>query len=158
MKKFKRTILKITETGISWFKYALAVFMIIEGFLTMCAPTESVHGALGFIYSSRISLVILGFIFVVSGSILLYAKIRRSRKWTGRGLLAVYLCFLFATIIQAVAYSGVLSAWVGNLLFTMIVGGLYLRWKYKTEYINPNYFYERTWHLRKDTPDRPDLD
>ena len=130
------------ENVISGFKYLLSVMMMGSGILTTIAPITQVDGALGFIYSTRISLVFFGIIFFICGLILLCGKIRKSKKWTGKGLLYIYLCFLFATLINMAAFGFFpVGHWIGNLIFAIITGLLWLRWKFKTEYVNPNHFH-----------------
>ena len=127
------------ERIIGAFKYLLAGVMMLSGVQTMFVPTIQVDGLLGIIYGSRISLVIFGLIVFASGAILLYGKITKSKRWTGVGLMSVYCCLLFATIIQLVAFSTP-DSWVANGIMALITGALWLRWRFKTAYINPNHF------------------
>lgn len=122
------------------FKYLLAVFMIVTGIATMFSPVTPMDGALGIVYGSRLSLVAFGTLFSFSGGSLLYGKIKRSRKWTGLGLMLIYLCFMFATFLNGVALGWEVSAWFPNLIGSLITGALYLRWRFKTAYVDPNHF------------------
>ena len=150
MNKYVRLARLSGEYAISGFKYLIALFMILSGVLTAITPVEPASGALGVLYSSRLILVALGAIFAYCGGMLLYGKIRKSRKWTGRGLMAIYLCFVFAVLIQLSAYGfGDPSQWVGNLIASIIIGALWLRWKFKTEYIKTNHFRDDIRHLRE---------
>lgn len=145
---------KFRERAIGAFKYILAIFMMYAGVTTALSPTQSVPGSFGFVYSSRISLVIFGIIFFISGSILLYGKIRRSRRWTGKGLLLIYLCFLFATLVNGISLGGNPSVWVYNFFGTIITASLWLRWKFKTEYVDRKHFVDdliETEQLRRQT-------
>jgi hypothetical protein len=121
------------------FKYVLAVAMIISGPLNAFGPLTPLDGALGFIYNSRVTLIFLGIIFTLSGLALLIGKIIKSKKWVGRGLMAIYLCFLFAAILNALAFQD-MSTWIGNAVLAIITGLLWLRWKFQTQYINPRHF------------------
>lgn len=117
----------------------------------MFGELTPMDGALGFLYETRASLVFFGILFACSGLMLLYGKWRRSRKWTGRGLMFIYCEFLFATIINGIAYNWVPGYWVGNAVATAIVAALWLRWKFKTEYVNPRHFRDDMHHFRGDT-------
>lgn len=128
------------EFAISVFKYIIAGYMILAGAVTMVDSGDSTVSALGFIYNTRIGLIIVGLVVLTSGVVLLYGKLRKSKKWTGRGLFYVYLCFAFAAILNFVAYAGDWTFWLGNALSALVTGALWLRWKFKTEYINPNHF------------------
>ena len=134
------------ERLISAFKWLLALFMILAGILTMFTPLTPMSGVLGYIYSTRISLVIFGIIFSSCGGMLLYGKMRRSRVWTGRGLMGIYLCFTFATLLQGVAYGWHPGYWANNLIMALITGALWLRWRLKTAYIDPRHFYDEPKH------------
>lgn len=133
---------EIIEKGLGAFKYALAVFMMYAGVATCIAPLTPASGSLGFLYSTRISLVIFGIIFFISGFMLFYGKVTKSRYWTGKGLLAIYLCFVFATVLNFIATTGTAGFWMPNAIAAIITGALWLRWKFKTEYINPHHFRE----------------
>jgi hypothetical protein len=131
---------KFIENAIGAFKYVLAVFMMYAGVTTAFGPLHPLSGQLGFLYSTRIWVVIFGIVFFFSGLTLLYGKLKRSRKWTGRGLFAIYTCFLFATVLNALTYHFNPGFWVANLVGTLITGALWLRWKFKTEYFNRRHF------------------
>lgn len=115
-------------------KYILAVFMMYAGIMTTMLPPEP-SSRLGFIYESRVSLVVFGIIFFLSGLTLLVGKIKKWRRVEGWGLMANYLCFFFAFILNWVGL-GWGAAW-GNLIVAVVVAGLYLRWKYHIFYYEP---------------------
>lgn len=138
--RFETRLALLWEYALGAFKWLLALFMILEGFATMFSPVTPLDGRLGWLYSSRLTLIIFGFIFLASGLMLLWGKIRRSKKWVGHGLLAIYLCFLFATLIQFVARPNVVIEYLPNLIGSLVIGALWLRWKMKTKYINPKHF------------------
>ena len=132
---------KYVDKAISGFKYLLALFMMYAGVATVFfVPVSEMGGALGIIYDYKISLVILGIIFFLSGLSLLYGKIKRSRVWTGRGLMSIYLSFLFAALLQIAAFPTDPVQWAGNLIAALICGLLWLRWKFKVSYWNPKHF------------------
>lgn len=111
---------------------------MLAGALT---PLSAIEGTkLGFLYANPYSLVVIGLIIFVSGGMLMYGKIRKSKLWTGRGLMWIYMCFLFAAILNFVAFDGAVASWLSNLILAFITAGLWLRWKNKTEYINPRHF------------------
>lgn len=125
---------------ISGFKWILSIFMMYAGISTAISPIVPIEGTLDFLYNSRTMLVLIGIAFFVSGAILFYGKWRKKRKATGIGLMAIYLCFVFATILQAIVYAGDPAAWISNFIVSMITGALWLRWKFQTEYVDPKIF------------------
>ena len=121
---------------ISVFEYIVAGYMLLAGVLTMfIAPDQNVTNFMHAIYGTRIGVVVVGLIIVISGGALMIGKIRKSNKEHGRGLFYVYLCFFFAAILNAVAYAGDPTVWVSNAIMAVIMGVLWLRWRMKTEYI-----------------------
>lgn len=129
----------LSEKALGAFKYLLSGYMMLAGIVTSLGPPVDVSGPLTFLYTSRISLLLFGLIFFLSGLALLYGKIRKSRRWTGHGLFAIYMCFTFFAALNYVAI-GELTSWIGNLIAAVVVGSLWLRWRFKTQYINPNHF------------------
>lgn len=127
---------RLVSAALSIFKYIVALFMMYAGAATMFAHAEDDGSRLGWLYESRTTLVILGFIFFLSGAVLLYGKVRKMRKTIGYGLMLVYLCFLFATILTCYGY-GFKDA-IPNGIGTIITGALYLRWKYHIYYYQPS--------------------
>lgn len=127
------------ERLISAFKYLLAIFMIVAGIATAIQPLYPTP-YLGFIFAHRLTLVAFGMIFSCSGFTLLIGKLRKRRKIVGAGLLAIYLCFFFSTFLNGAAFGWVMDAWLANAIATLITGALYLRWRMKTEYIDPKHF------------------
>lgn len=132
------TFHKWSERALSVFKYIIGGYMMLAGLVTPFSADEGT--TLGWIYSNPYSLTVLGIIVFVSGAMLVYGKIRKSKLWTGRGLMWIFMCFLFAAILNFVAYEGDWTYWLGNLFAAIITGALWLRWKNKTEYINPKHF------------------
>lgn len=136
----KRTYEAWAERAIGGFKYLIAGYLMLSGAFTAFGPGDPSVSAMHGLYTNHISLFILGSLIFLSGFTLLVGKLMKSRKWTGRGLFAVYLCYLFATILNFIAYSGDPALWLGNAIGFIVVGALWLRWKFKTEYVNPRHF------------------
>jgi hypothetical protein len=133
----KYTWAKVWEGSLTVFKFIIAIFMMVAGVMTCFGPLTPMDGALGWVYQSRIALVSFGVVFFLSGLTLFYGKARRSRRWTGHGLMAVFCCFWFAAILETIADN---SVSYGNFIAALILAALYLRWKFKMTYINPRHF------------------
>jgi peptidoglycan/LPS O-acetylase OafA/YrhL len=140
---------KWSERGIGAFKYLISGYMMLVGALTPFAPPE--HTAhLSWLYATHAGLFVAGVVIFLSGAALMYGKVRRSKRWVGKGLMYVYMCFVFATLLNFVAYNGDWTVWVGNAIVALITGALWLRWKFKTQYINKNHFKRDIEELTKD--------
>lgn len=125
------------ERALGAFKYIVAIFMMVAGVLTPLQDLEHVDSPLGFIYESRAALSIFGVIFFLSGAVLFYGKMMKRKKWTGVGLFSIFACFLFSGILDTVARG---TPSIGNFVCSIIMAALYLRWRFKTAYIDPNHF------------------
>lgn len=136
------------ENALSGVKYAIALLVMLAGASAMFAPLTPISGPLGLLYATRWGLVLFGVVTVASGLALFIGKVIRSKKLTGRGLMACYMCLLFATIIQGLAFMWDPGTWLLNAIFTIITGALWLRWKFKTEYVNPKHFREEVARMR----------
>lgn len=112
-------------------KYVIGAFMMYAGIVTIFADT-GLAAEPAFVYESRVALALIGTLFFISGLTLFAGKLTKMRRVTGHGLFAVYNCFLFATLLSWF-YFGFVDA-LGNLIGTLVVGGLYLRWKYHIYY------------------------
>lgn len=122
---------RVITLALSGFKYFIALFMMYAGIATMfVAPTPGTK--LGIIYENKVSLVILGIIIFLSSAALFFGKLFKHHVLQGWGLFAVYNCYLFAGLLNWYAV-GWAAAW-SNLLGALIVGALYLRWKYHIYY------------------------
>lgn len=119
------------------FKYILAVGMMVSGVLTPFNGAVDPGGS--WIYSSVVALTIYGIIFFLAGLWLFVGKIRKSRHQTGQGLMAIFCCFIFAISMNAsvVGWEALAGS---NMVVCVIVGLLYLRWRFKTAYMNPDHF------------------
>lgn len=121
---------RVLARVLSGIKYLFAAYMMIAGVLTcFMSPTPS---KLGFFYSTRATLVVIGVIIFLSGLTLMVGKIKKNRELTGHGLFAVYLCYLFAFFLNWYAL-GWWAAW-SNGICAVILGALYIRWKYQILY------------------------
>jgi len=127
---------RLVSATLSGLKYLIAVLMILSGINTMFFDEPVDVSRLGFIYENRWTLFAFGVFFFISGMTLLVAKIKKMRRIVGYSLMTIYLTFLFVSILNWYAF-GVGQA-VGNIIGAVVVGGLYLRWKYHIYYYEPS--------------------
>lgn len=136
----KDKVFRAVSPVLTTVKYILAIFMIIAGVATMCSPITPLDGALGFIYTHRLALIGIGLVFSGSGLGLLIGKLTKNKCLTGRSLMAIFCCFLFASLLQGQAYGWGFHAWIPNAIAAVLVGLLWLWWRFKTHYINVHDF------------------
>jgi uncharacterized membrane protein YccC len=147
---------RILNIFISVLEYFIGGYLMFNGGFTIIAdPDETVVGLMHLLYGTHIGLVIAGILVLLSGFTLVMSKIRKSNKWHGRGLFFVYLCYTFATVLNYVAYHGILGLWLGNAIGALVVGILWLRWKFKNDYLNPRHMYSEIRQIKPDPPPLP---
>lgn len=116
----------------------------------MFMPVHEDNGSFGIIYNNKVSLFVLGVIFFTCGAVLLLGKLCKKKYWVGKGLFACFLCFTFAAFVNMAA-EGIttLSAWLPNTVAATLTAGLWLWWKFKTEYLNIQEFRQHAIALDK---------
>lgn len=145
-------MLKVIDYGLSILKYLIGIFMFVIGLATMFAPITHSVSMLGLLFAYRATWVVCGVTFAASGAWLLYGKLTKNRIATGHGLMAIYLCLVFATVVNGFLTHWLLASWLGNAIFAVVVGLLYLRWKFRVAYIDSNKFATDIDGLRHDSP------
>jgi len=137
----KAIFFRVIEPILVVIQYLLALFMSIAGVATMLSPVKPLGtGALGFLYSSRFWLVCFGLVFLGAGLWLLAGKLFKKRHWVSRALMTIFMCFIFAVLLNGIAISWSVDVWLGNTVGAAVTGLTWLWWKFKTEYINAGDF------------------
>lgn len=113
------------------FKYLIAVSMMVSGVTTILADPIP-ESNLAIIYETKATLVVFGIIFFVLGVALFVSKLFKWKRIQGWSLFGIYVSYMFAFFSNWIGL-GWDSAW-GNLILAIIMGGLYLRWKYHIYY------------------------
>jgi len=144
MTKFFDLVQNVFEYGLT-----LVFTMAAIGELTYSEPVAD--GFFGFLFSSPVVSVIYAVWFALMALTLLYAKWRRKKKIHKFALMSMYLTTLY-TLGLTVFALGFVNI-VDDIVIGLIAAFCWMRWKFKTEYINPAEFHEETWPLRDDTPD-----
>jgi hypothetical protein len=122
---------RIVSGALAWFKVFVAVFLMYAGIATLFLQGDTTT-KLDIVYANRFVLATLGMLIFLSGATLFYGKVFKHRRIEGYGLFAAYNCYLFAGILNWYAI-GWDAAW-SNLIGALIMGLLYLRWKYHIYY------------------------
>lgn len=124
-------------------EYALA-FMFIRGGLLILISGESLvlPGILTYLVGAE-AIVVYGAMFLITGILLVYAKLAKAKR-----LHKFILLFMFLTCVYVIALSIVINGLAPRLLISLTValvsGAMWLRWKFRTEYIDTHTFKEET--------------
>lgn len=84
-------------------------------------------------------------------SLLAYAKLFKKKKMRKHVLVAVYFVGTF-TFLMGWLLAGIALPLLDNLIMGFAAGACWLYWKFKTEYIDPNQFFNEISELREDLP------
>lgn len=142
---------RVIERIISGVEYLISLVFINSGIQLFFLPDIVGNGPL-FILGHHIALIIYALWFIFWALVLVYTKIFKKRKWHSRTLLILYLTALY-TAMLTIAIVGWVDA-IDDIFVALILAACWLRWKFKTEYLSPNYFRKSTEVLRTDLPPR----
>lgn len=129
----------------------IIVLLIIGGVSLFFADPVNSGGPVARLIGSQAAAYFYGIVFIAEGLGLTLSKTLRRKKFHKNMLLIIYLTLLF-TILLEIALVGFGIEVIDNIVASVAAGWCWIRWKFKTEYIDPTEFYEATSHLRDDLP------
>jgi len=139
------------EKLFSALEYALAALWIYGGINSFFANPLSGPSPIYELLAGQEAIYFYALLFFVNGALLVYAKVFKKKKLHLVSLAGMYLTCIYVLILSYLL--GVLS--LGSLL-TVAAGVAaavcWMRWKFRTEYLNPEQFRESLNDLRDDTP------
>lgn len=144
--------MKKREIFYSVLEYILAALWIRGGVNILFFGVEPVTlpGFLTYLVGAE-AIVVYGCLFLLTGLSLLYAKWWKKKTLHKYVLMVMYLTCIYVLVL-AVLINGLSS----GLLLTIFAGvtsaALWIRWKFKTEYIDPGEFDKELEELRSDLP------
>lgn len=132
-------------------EYVLAALFIYGGFNSLFSDPLETFSPVYDLLAGQEAIYVYAIIFLATGFSLLIAKLFKYKKVHRVSLAVMYLTCLYVLILSYLI--GVLSA--GSLL-TVFAGvaaaACWVRWKLKTEYIDPDHFSAELEDLRDDLP------
>lgn len=136
----------------SFTEYVIAALFIYGGLSLIGHPPIEAEGVLWILLGGTGALYVYMVWFLFLGSALLYAKLRQRKKLHKNILLCIYLTTIY-TATLAVAFFGF---HITHILDDLVVGLLsalfWIRWKFRTEYIDPVEFQKTIEKYRDDLP------
>lgn len=133
-------------------EWLLVVLFFVAALIEVTTPNPITNGVLGFLLSEPIILVIYATWFALMAFGLAYSKIRKKKRLHKYSLMAMYLTTIY-TFVLALAGGAGMESLLDDVIIGIIAAACWMRWKLRTEYINPRKFYDVVWELREDTPD-----
>lgn len=138
------------EIVYSLVEYVLAALFIRGGINVLFFDVEpaTLPGYLTYLVGEA-AIFIYGAMFLVTGLLLLYAKWFRKKRCHKFALLVMYLTCIYVFVLS-VMINGLST----GIILTVVVGiasaALWVRWKFKTEYIDINAFKKEIRQLTKE--------
>lgn len=148
MRKFKDYLAHFLE-------WALVALFALGSIQTIGAPPLTGEGFLVVWLGGEAALIVYGVWFGAIAVWLALSKIFRWKQAHKNALAAIYLTTIY-TFSLAWAIFGLDWSLIDDVVVGVVAAALWLRWKLKTEYIDPNQFEDELAELRDDLP--PDLD
>lgn len=135
---------------------AVVEYLVCLVFLNSAAQlfyTPSIAGkGILFMLGTHTALVVYAVWFIFWALALVYAKVKKKKKLHRNALMVLYLTTVYTAILTA-AIIGVPDA-IDDMVLGVIIAACWLRWKFKTEYLSPDFFRASTEHMRDDLPPR----
>lgn len=144
--------MKKREIFYSIVEYLLAALWIRGGINILFFDVEPVAlpGIFTYLVGAE-AIIVYGALFVLTGLAMVYAKLAKKKTLHKYVLMTMYLTCLYVLII-AIAVNGLhWGLWL-TILAGIVSAALWVRWKFKTEYINPDEFDKTLEELRDDLP------
>lgn len=134
-----------------FFEYVLAALFIRGGINVILNAEPLVLPGIFTYLVGPVAILVYGALFLLTGLLMLYAKIGKRKRLHKHVLMTMYLTCIYVFILAVL-----LNGFTTGLLMTIAVGFvsayLWLRWKIRTEYLDPAYFHKMTAELRDDLP------
>lgn len=135
-------------------EYVLAVLWLLAGVSAFGQEPFNNEGPVAQILGGTAALYAYTVIFSSIGILLIYAKVRKRKELHKRMLLISYLVATYTLILEVYIDKFGLNV-IDSVIFAGLSGWLFLRWKFKTEYIDLADFDKSTAPLRVNTLDKP---
>lgn len=131
-------------------EYGLSVVFILGAINLIGAPPISSHTLMGSILGGQVALYVYMVWFAFLGLGLLYGKLRKKRKIHKNMLLYMYLTTIFTSGLAIALYGFDWVSLLDDLLIGIVSAALWLRWKFRTEYIDRSDFESDLIEIRND--------
>jgi phosphatidylserine synthase len=131
----------------SLLEWVLIILFIRGGVVTLLfADPLVVPGILQYLTGAA-AVYVYGALILLTGLLLLYAKLRHRKKLHKHTLMAMFLIciYIFILAVSLVGWTNMMFLTIGVALAS---GYLWMRWTIRTEYINPKQFAEDVHKLR----------
>jgi hypothetical protein len=133
-------------------EYALAAMFIRGGIRILFFDVEPVAlpGILAYLVGEA-AIFVYGAMFLLTGLLLIFAKLAKKKTLHKTILMVMYLTCIYVFALS-VAINGIVIGQLLTVVIGVVAAALWIRWKFKTEYISPTEFDKTLEELRDDLP------
>lgn len=142
-------ILNVTQ---SIFEYLISLLFIYGGLSLIGQPALEGEGVIVLVFGGQIALYIYMVWFILLGVGLIFAKIAKKKKLHKNMLLSMYLTTIYTATLATAIFGFSLLNILDDIVIGVLTAIFWIRWKFRTEYIDPNVFYREIEDLRDDLP------
>jgi len=137
-----------------------SILEYILGFIFMCGgvntglshPIDTPSVFYHLLAGTKIALIAYGIFFFIVGASMWYSKWKKKKKFHKNTLMVMFIIGVYA-ILLSTAIFGPTASLIPNVLVTIASGCLWLRWKMRTEYLDPKLFRKDIVEIRTDRKD-----
>jgi hypothetical protein len=133
-------------------EYLLSFAFIISAIGLIGAPPLANHGVLSLIFGGHVALYVYMVWFFFIGFGLIYAKLARKKKLHKYMLMVIYLTTIYTSILSLTVLGFAWTEIIDDVIIGVLAAWFWLRWKFKTEYIDPKDFSSAKRHLQGPPP------
>lgn len=144
MRKFLDAFQSVAE-------YLIAAVFIYGSLSLIGRPAINAPGVIWKIFGGEGALYVYMIWFMFLGLALLFSKVRKRKKLHKNILLCIYLTTIYTAILALALYGDPLVI-VDDAIVGITAAIFWLRWKFKTEYVDPLQFQRVTDKYRSDLP------
>lgn len=141
MEKFKNAVAQVGE-------FALILVYIAAAIGEVTSSEPITQGVLGWLFSNHQITWVYAVWFIVMALALLASKIFKKRKLHKYALAAMYLTTVYTISLSLALFGLEGAAIIDDGIIGAVAAACWLRWKFKTEYINPKQFSKDLHDLR----------
>lgn len=143
---------KISDRTFDVIEYFLAFVWALAAVSAILTDPFAGQGPIAAVVGNQAALYFWATLFASIAVTLVFAKIKKKKRLHKYVLLASYLLATFTFILELLLFGGLTIEAVDSIVFMVVSGALWLRWKFKTEYIDPAAFRKYTNGMRDDLP------
>lgn len=143
---------KILDKAASIWEYLIALAFILSAIALIGEPALK-GGLMAAVFGSVFAYGVYFAWFMFLGLGLVYVKIRKHKTLHKNMLLLIYLTTIYTAVLSF--YFGGITEIIDDIIIGTSCAALWLRWKFKTEYIDPRQFHSSVEHFKEDPPPLP---